>query len=285
MSVKVYSQPGKVYPQPDFEARRETDNAGWSATQTFRIRSGTLSQVAATGYFANNRQATLLDPSLDSYWSFLRLRSVDFRNEVGGWQDIVVRYGGIPSVDPNGNPVDDPSEFQVTYSMRGVTGDVALQDHPKWQALEGVEKNALGKIANGEYGYGPDPFSDDPEFATYKVGSEVNVYFDNDPITSNNAKHFAMILAEGKTTYKGSGFTWTKRWNSLERITNAQLNLLGKIVNAPPGPPPQPAGDRNWLLAYANIEQQGELGSTPTYVNELVFEMSEPGGWDQFLQG
>jgi hypothetical protein len=292
MSAIVYSQPNKAYPQPDFEARRDTDNAQWTGSQTFRIRKGTLAQITSSGFFAQGRQATLLDPALDSIWSFLRIRSADVQNSVGGWQDVIVHYGGIPSTDGNGNPVDDASEHQVTFSMRGVTGDIPLQDHPKWKELDADERNALGKIASGEYGYGPNVFDDSPSpgFATYKAGSYepgegLSFLITPDPISSDNAVQFARLIAEGVTTYKGAGFTWSKRWNSTEPITNAQLNRLGKTVAAPPGPPPQPAGDRDWLLTYANIEQQGEIDANPTYVNELVFELSEEGKWNEFLQG
>jgi hypothetical protein len=285
MSATIHKNPAVLaYPQPDFQARRDSDNSGWTATQTFRIVKGTLNDAPVRAFFAINTPATILDPSLDSIWSFLRLRNVDIQTTVGGWQDITANFGGIPTVDGNGNPIGDLSEFQVTYAMRGVTGDVPLQEHPKFKALAESERVALGKIASGEYGYGPEFNSDEPNRTYFfENGNQTMFLPEFDPIETEDAKTFAILFTQGETSYKGAGFTWSKRWTGTEPITAAQLNLLGKIVANPPGNPPTPSGDRDWLLAYANIEQQGEINANPTFTNELVFELSEPGGWDTFL--
>ena len=284
MSARIFIGAGiEVIPQADFSAQKIDNNAGWQAQQSFQIIKGKLDDPIVRQYFGINKSITELDPNSANVWSFLRVRDISPQVIPGGWEIVVVNFGGIPSVDSAGNPITDPSEFAVSYSMRGQVSDASFQDHPKWKALSADERNALGKIASGVYLYGPDFGTPPQPYITFKSeGGEVFTPLVPDPIVSNDAKDFAIRLAEGRNSYRAGGITWAKRWASLQRLTSQQINLLGKIAT-PPGAPPTPS-TRNWMLSYAAFDQTGEENANPQYTNEVIFELSEPGGWDAFLQ-
>jgi len=283
MSAKIYIPGGtQVIPQPDFQAFRESDNGAWLATQSFWIVKGALNSAVTRAYFGIGKSITQLDPNAAAIWSFLSVRKISTSVIPGGWEVVTVEFGGVPSVDGQGNPINAPDEFSVTYSMRGQTSDAPFQDHPKWKQLSDIEKNALGKIASGDFIYGPD-FDDPEEFRTFR-GGEIGFEVNPDPIQSDDAKEFAKLLAQGLNTYRAAGFTWSKRWAATAPLSSGQLNQLGKITT-PPGGPPTPGSGRNWLLVSANFEQTGDTSSNPSYTNEIVFELSQEGGWDSFLHG
>jgi len=281
MSVKIFKPSGiQVIPQADFNAFRESDNGAWLATQSFWVVKGELNSAVTRSYFGINRSITELDPDADGVWSFLRVRKISTSVIPGGWQVVTVEFGGIPSVDANGNPIQSEDEFSVTYSMRGQTSDAPLQDHPKWQDLSDDEKNALGQIASGQLIFGPDWLDPSGNVTAYADSRSV---ITPNPITSTDAIKFAKLLMQGKNSYRAAGFTWSKRWVSRLPISSSQLKSLGKI-KTPPGGPPTPGGGRDWLLVAANFEQTGDTSSNPAYTNEIVFELSQEGGWNSFLQ-
>jgi hypothetical protein len=56
---------------------------------------------------------------------------------------------------------------------------------------------------------------------------------------------------------------------------------MGKIDSAP-GNPPEPGGGRNWMLVSADQVQNGD--GDYLYTNQVNYLLSEPGGFDIFLQ-
>lgn len=284
MSNRIFISPGvSVIPQADFTATRPTDNGAWEATQSYMIVKGSLDQPAVNNYFAIGRPIKDLYPQIDDIWTFLRVRDLALTTMDGGWQRATVTYGGFPAVDQSGNPISSPDEFAVTYQLNGQVSDDTLANHPKWKALSDTEQSWLGRLMSGELIYAEDPF--DP--GNYAIGrpGEITAIVSPNPITSNNGKEFALRIMQGISTYRRAGYTWSKRWDASAPITAAQLNLVGKIVANPPGDPPSPQ-NRDWLLTAANIDQRGEEGAQGTvYNNELVFELSEQEGWDEFLYG
>jgi len=282
MSARIFIAPGiQAIPQADFAAMQADDNGSWTATQSFQIVKGSVDDPLVRDFFGRDKSITQFDPNAAQLWAFLRSRKASFLTIPGGWDIVQVEFGGFPNLDDQGNPVN-PGESFVTYAMRGQIADTPLPDHHKWKALDLSERIALGKLMSGEYGWGPE----------YNGTGNVTYFFDNgeqsvfldDPIVSADAIQFAQRITEGRTSFRGAGFTWTKRWSALSPIPSAQLNALGKITNNPPGSPPTPSGNRDWLLVAANIEQSGEIDANPTFTNELVFELSEQGGHDEFLQ-
>lgn len=285
MSAKIFISPSIIaIPQPDFEANRDGDNGAWQASQSFLITKGKIDDPITRAYFGIGKSVTMLDPNAAATWGFLNLRRISVITQMGGWEVVRVDFNGIPSVDGSGNPIVQ-DEHAVTYAMRGQVSDAPLQEHPKFKALTALEKNALGKLISGEMQWGPDWLD---------VGSFVFSYPQQqdgsfgavtpNPITSSDGVQFANRIAEGVTTYRKAGFTWSKRWASENPVTATQLNSLQKIVTTPPGSPPKPGTGREFLLVSALFDQTGETDANPTFTNELVFELSDEDGWDSFLQ-
>lgn len=287
MSNTIFIAPGiGVIPQPDFEARRPTDNGGWEATQSFIIVKGRLDDPTVNAYFQVGRPIKQLDPNADDTWTFLRVRDQSVQTLPNGFQRVIINFTGLPAFDFTGQPIADPGEFSTTFSLAAQTSDAPLSSHPKWKALDEKERNALGRIAIGEMVYVEDIVFDPGVFVfAYAGQGGPGSTLSPNPITSADAVQFALLLMEGESTYRRAGFTWSKRWDGIAPITAAQLAKIGEIVVNVPGSPPTPQS-RNWILASANIEQRGETGAEGTvYQNELVFELSVEDGWNQFLYG
>jgi len=280
MSARIFIKPGTLaIPQADFNAQRQDDNGAWTATQSFQIVKGALNSAVTRSYFAINKSITELDPDAASVWSFLRVRSIGTSVVSGGWEFVTVNFGGFPGVDGNGNAIADQNEFQVTYSMRGQTGDSPLSEHWKFKALDPEERTALAQIAAGQIIYGPDWLDPDGYVC---IKADTGEHITPDPITSSDGIEFATKLSQGINSFRSAGYTWSKRWAGSTTLTGFDLSLLGKITS-PPGSPPTPPGERDWLLVSANIEQTGEINANPSFTNEVVFELSEEGKWDSFL--
>jgi hypothetical protein len=283
MSATIFIAPGvQIIPQPDFEVSRPTDNAGWVATQSFLIQKGKFNDITTRTRFAVGRAITDLDPSADSVWGFLRLRSISVIGEVGGWQRVRGEFSGFPEVDANGNPID-AQEFAVTYALRAQSSDAPIYEHPKFRDLDQREKIALGKLLSGEWSYTEDTVFDPGEYVVSISGTEPLIIKTPNPIQSDEAKDFAIRIAQGVSTYRKAGYTWTKRWDSRQKLDDEILSEIGKKETQMPGQPPTPDG-RDWMLVSAQMEQVGEDGSTGIiYNNELIYELSDDGGWDTFL--
>lgn len=285
MSLIQYSTPGQVIPQADFEASI-SDNGLWTGSQSFLIRKGSLDSPSMRANFAIGRQITSLDPNADSFWSFLRIHRITPSTDVGGWTRLNVHLQGFFS-DGGGDGEEEGiiSDDFVTYSMRGETSDAPISEHPKFKGLGVNEQIALGQLMSGVYVWrvsNPEASVGDFEFQLY-YASDLEQEIEVVPqLTSVNAKKFAELIASGAMSYRRAGYTWTKRWSSEVKMTPAQLNKLGKIAN-PPGSPPTPTGGRDYMLVSAGFEQTGNITAIPTYTNELVFELSDSDGFDQFL--
>lgn len=285
MSLIQYISARQVIPQADFEASVD-DNGLWTGSQSFIIQKGLLDDPSVRMEFGIGRPITELDPHADSVWNFLRIRRIQPSTEVGGWTRVYVHLQGFSvgsaEAGQGGQPADD--EVFVTYSMRGETSDAPLVDHPKFKALPISDQILLGRLAEGFYTWGisnPDADIGDWVFELqYTDGREG----DAEELTNNaDTRQFANRIASGMTTYRRGGFTWAKRWSSKTPLTSTQLNLLGKISN-PPGPAPSPGNGRTYLLVSAGFEMAGNEAVDPTYTNEIVFELSDNGGHDTFLQ-
>ena len=244
------------------------------------MKRGALDNPAIRNLFPSGARATALDVNLESFFVFLRLVNVEnISNLPGGFVSITVNFAGLQGSE-NGSTVNAAGLIAPTFSLRGTARTAPLSDHTKWKALDIAERTALGKLLTGEWAWGPDPFASGSANYTYVPGNPSAAVVP-DPIVSANALEFAQRISEGVTSYEGSSFEWSKQWQSNIGIQEAQLNKMGKIT-APPGLPPDASGGRDWLLVSADQVQNGD--GEYLFSNQVNFLLSEPGGWDSFLQ-
>jgi hypothetical protein len=282
MSAIIFGiKPNSVIPQPDFKASKSA-NGGWTASQSYMAKRGAMDNTAIRSLFPSGQLATILDPNLESFFSFLKLVEVsDISNLPGGYVSITISFAGMqPSEGGGGGGNNADGEVSPTFSLRGVARNTPLNEHPKWKALEQEEQIALGKLLSGEYAWGPNPFTETGISATYIPGNP-NVFLPVDPIVSDDAVRFAFRISQGITSYEGASLEWSKQWQSTVGIPPAQLEKLGKI-DTPPGTPPDASGGRTWMLTSADQVQAGD--GDYLFTNQLNFTLSEQGGWDEFLQ-
>jgi hypothetical protein len=246
-------------------------------------KRGALDNPAIRALFPSGARATELDPNLETFFSFLRLVEVsDISNLPGGFVSITASFAGMQpsSGGGGGGGVNENGDVSPTFSLRGVARNTPLNEHTKWKQLDESEQIALGKLLTGEYGWGPDPFTEFGTNATYIPGNP-NTFLPTDPIISDNAVRFALRISQGITSYEGASLEWSKQWQSTVGIPPARLEKLGKI-DTPPGTPPDASGGRNWMLTSADQVQAGD--GDYLFTNQINFTLSEPGGWDTFLQ-
>jgi len=279
MSAIIFGiKPNSVIPQPDFRASKSA-NGGWTGSQSYQTKRGALDNTAIRDLFPSGVRATELDPNLEQFFKFLRLVNVEnISNLPGGFVSITVNFAGMQgsesgTVNPNG-------DIAPTYSLRGTARTAPLNYHPKWKALDEKERTALGKLLSGEWAWGKHPDLPGSAKRTYIPGEKAKAVTP-DPITSENGIKFAQRISEGITSYEGSGFEYSKQWQSNKGISSSQLNKMGKIAN-PPGNPPEPSGSRNWMLVSADQVQNGD--GDYLFSNQVNFLLSEDGGFDNFLQ-
>lgn len=282
MSAIIFGiKPNSIIPQPDFRASKSA-NSGWTGSQSYQMKRGALDNPAIRNLFPSGARATELDLNLESFFSFLRLVNVeDISNLPGGFVSISVNFAGIEG-SGSGSTVNADGQIAPTFSLRGTARTVPLNEHPKWKALDIKERNSLGQLLKGDWSYVEDPTVPGVyQLAVFTGEESYSVRPSADQLTSDDAKAFAQRIAEGVSSYEGSAFEWSKQWQSNLGIQEAQLNKMGKIT-APPGNPPNATGARDWMLVSADQIQNGD--GDYLYTNQVNFLLSEPGGWDSFLQ-
>jgi hypothetical protein len=281
MSAVIFGVPlNGIIPQPDFSASKSA-NGGWTASASYKMKRGAMDNATIRGLFPSGAKATDLDPNLESFFSFLKLVNVDdISNLEGGFVSIRINFAGLQGGESA--TVNADGSLNATFHLRGTARTAPLTDHPKWKSLDIKERHSLGKLLTGEWSYVEDPTS----LGTYQIGvftgeEAYSVRPPADQLTTDDAKAFAQRIAEGITSYEGSSFEWSKMWQSNIGIQAAQLNRMGKIDSAP-GNPPEPGGGRNWMLVSADQVQNGD--GDYLYTNQVNYLLSEPGGFDIFLQ-
>jgi len=276
MSTKRGITDNQIYPQPGFSANRD-ENGGWSGSAEFILTTATWNQSTFKARFARGVSITTLDPTIDPYFSFLKITSQSVVRNEGGLVTVRVDVTGGQSAQFSGPDLGE--ETPTTYRLEGRLQEALLTEHPKCKVLTDVEQVALGKLISGEYAYGPDPFTD-PSSATnvtFIPGAEQIVILSPDPITTDDAKAFALRISKGQKTYLVPAIVWTESTQGTDPMTAAQLNKLGYIAT-PRGDPPNVTGSRNWMLTSASQEQRGEL-----YQTQLEWTLSDREGFDDFI--
>jgi hypothetical protein len=259
-------------PQPEFRARRE-ENGGWSASHQITARAENV--LALISAVQIGQPITSVDPTIPSEFNFLLIDSFEIAREEGDlYVANITAKGGEFDQFQTGEEGGLSTEALPTYELRGTLSDQPLSRHPKYVALTYVEKYYLSLISSEIYYYDVTEnalTSSNPAFANW-VG-------ESNPLSSEDAKDFALKIQAGETTYRVPQFTWTETTEGDSPLTTNQINKLGKIA-VPRGGPPDTGGSRDWLLTDASQSQSGLL-----YRTTLEWTMSDEEGWDTLLYG
>jgi hypothetical protein len=268
---------GLIYPQPGFTPQRD-EKGGWTASQSYGMLKATWGNVAVRLLFKEGASIIGLDPSLESFWGFLRVTSVVVSHEEGDHIYVTATFSGSPTTQfsdgEEGGISDDAAPI---YRLSGSLGDMPISEHPKFKALAETEQIGLGRIISGEYTWGPDPRSGITDNFTQLIAGDSYQTVVPDPITSAEGIEFAKLITKGQTTYLFPTVTWTETTQGAGKLTAAQLNKLGKI-STPRGGAPTPTSGRNWMLTGADQEQSGLLFQTT-----LQWTLSDADGHNDFL--
>jgi hypothetical protein len=262
----------EVKPQPGFTATRQ-ENGGYIGRHSFAI-SRSAWENGAANQFSKGQPITSFDDSLPFSWNFLKIVETEIVSEEGDIVIVAVTLSGAQGATYG----EDDEAPDPTYRLSGQLQDAPLSMHPKWEALEDIEKAGLGLLMRGQAEYDLPTFKvgsysvEDSTFNAIKDSTGAEIVMD-----SEDAKEFALRIARGETTYSRPVITWTESAQGTDGLTNAQLNKLGNI-STPRGDPPEASGTRDWMLTSAFQEQRGDLFTT-----DLEWTLSEKGGHDPFL--
>jgi len=265
-----------ILPQPDFDAS-QSENGGWTARQSFKIIKGGVDRSNIRSVFSSGALLIDLDPNADNYFDFLYLTNIDSVKTIeGGYTLISCQFAGVKydSITPPSGGIPNP-----TFQKRGVLSTFPIEDHPKWKALTNAEKTILGYLLSGLYVW---DIEEQEILIPQQDGSTIeNSTLSEVVVANEDAAAFANRIAQGNITYNRASYDYTVRWEEDFPFTTAQLNALGKIVENPVGDPQTPEGTRNWMLIGVNEGQDGS--GDFRFKKELVYQMSESGGYDDFL--
>jgi hypothetical protein len=287
MSAKLFLSES-IIPQPDFEATEE-ENGQWKANQSFLVKKGDFNNLATRLFFARGRNPKDLDLNNDAYFNFLKLKTTSVGTEVGGYTVIKVQFQGYEK--PIGDPPTNEKSYMTT-SLRGTLKSVPIGQHPKFPT-DATQSFMLRLLIEGDFvtnttGYRIGqwvPHRDD----TAPVGQRDTLKFhlledDDDPtlyVFDTNSYNLAQLISKGIKEYDIGTFEYVVRWSQDEPLEVSDIEKLGYIVD-PLGTPIKPSeGNRNWRLTTVNQEQEGT--EEPSYTIELVYLLSDSGGWDTTL--
>jgi len=291
MSAKLFLETGQVIPQADFSANEE-ENGKWRGSQSFWIKKGNFDDLSTRLHFRRGRTPSDLDPKNDDYFDFLKVAKTAVDTETGGYTVIRVEYQGF--VPPIGTPPPGEKPYMTT-SYRATLRTVSISEHPKYQGLSGNERRMMDLLLNDGFTLNVDghtigqwiPFRDEtaPEGEQDKMTYAIFENIDN-PLSpyefqSDESQALASLIASGRREYEIGTFEYVVRWSSDVPLTAEDVDQLGLVAN-PPGNPVKPSsGSRDWKLTTINQEQEGT--EDPTYTIEIIYLLSNIGGWDETL--
>lgn len=265
-----------IIPQTGFAPKQDT-TGGWTAAREYRMLASTFG-LNTLSTFDRGRSITTFDSTVDSFWGFLKVESKEVIYEEAEHVVVKINFTGSPS-----GQYDDSSlgnDALPTYFLSGALAEVSFAEHPKFQALSDDERATLGKLMSGQAEWAIDPFASPAAYGVFypRTGEGTgNKLPAQEQLSSGDALSFAALIAEGRNTYLRPTFTWTETTQGTTPLNAPQLNLLGR-VSVPRGTPPDPGGNRDWMLTSATQEQRGEL-----YQTRLEWTLSEREGHNAFL--
>lgn len=281
MSAKLFGFDSSTFiPAPDFQASQNEESL-WEGSQSFSISREAFDFFTGSANLLVGQPATVLDPNLADFFSFLRLTRIEAEHVTGGFARVRVFYAGYFSINQSQDP---DSAIPAAYNLSGTLEEVPLMEHPKIEDLSDEERQYLNYIVEGVAAWDVGT----SKLGTLQVesgggnpaGTFVPFPGEGQKIVSSDGIAFADLLAKGETTYKRPSFQWTKTYTSEEEIPTAAINDLGKI-STPDGDPPQPAGSRNWMLVSA--DQTQTASTAPVYDIQLSWLLSDRDGWNSTL--
>lgn len=262
-----------IVAQPGFTAT-ESQEGGWTGSHSFMIRRTAWNSEFVRNQFAVGREITLIDPNLSTFFSFLKIASINVTSDEGDFILVQTSLAGAGGGSAGQYGAD--GAIRPVYRLTCSLQDAPLSDHPKWKTFTAIEKEALSGMISGDLVF------DEPSDG---VGTrdersfwlESNSNGDPFTLTTLDAIEFAKIIAAGQTTYQKPAMVWTESTQGTAGLSFDQIQKLGKI-DTPGGNPPEPSGVRDWMLIGAFDEETGGLHRT-----ELEWTMSEAGGFNETL--
>jgi len=229
-----------------------------------------------SGTFNRGASITSFDTTVEAYWGFLKVESKTIVYEEGENVMVRITFTGSPNNQYASEELAETA--QPTYNLNGSLTSVSLSEHPKFKELAEGERNTLGKLISGQVERIFDPFDEAWVIIYPRNGDGTSIQLPSgEQVTSENGLQFAALIAEGESTYLRPTITWTETTQGNAALTPSQLNKLGRIAT-PRGNPPEPNGDRDWMLTNATQDQRGEL-----YQTRIEWTLSERGGHNAFL--
>ncbi|MFN6189930.1 MAG: hypothetical protein ACK48S_03260 [Planctomycetia bacterium] len=246
-----------------------SENGSFTATHEIVIKASDFADLSAN--FARGNLLSLVDPSVPSpFDEFLTIDTVTFVRSEGDLISFNVKATG-------GNAQFENEELAPgvvpTYQLTGQLTNADFSQHRKWKALLDGDKRLLGMLISGLLNY---DISDDILYLNNEANAKVGYI---DQLDDPDAIQFAIRIQQGQTTYQKSTYTWTETTEGKDQLPPAQIDKLGQI-SEPRGNPPEPSGDRDWMLTSATQSQTGEL-----YRTTLEWSLSDEGKHDDFLYG
>lgn len=261
----------EIYPQPDFRASRDAEGK-WTASRTYKIKRAQWQFHEAK--FVKGTAVATFDSSLEAYWAFLRVESVDVEDVEGDIKDVFVSFAGYR----DGGDPDEGSEWEISYEMRGVLTEQDIMKHPEIVANVTSSDNlqAFREYIDGKavvYGSSSNPPT---VYDVISVQTQESISTITDPDVT---KWFTKVV-EGWRTYLAPSIEWTKNTTNKDGLTQAIVDDLGKI-SVPDGNPLKPSqGTYNWLLVGLSENRTDNDTGDEAITFSATWQLSESGGWD-----
>jgi len=244
-----------------------SENGAWTATHEIVIKASDFADLSAN--FARGNLLSLVDPNVPSpFDELLTIDTVTFVRSEGDLITFNVNATGGTSQFENEELAPG---VEPTYQLTGQLTNADFSQHRKWKALIDGDKRLLGMLISGLLNY---DINDGILYLNNEANAKV-AYIDQ--LNSPDGTDFAIRIQQGQTTYQKSTYTWTETTEGKDQLTPQQINKLGQI-STPRGDPPEPAGNRDWMLTSASQSHSGEL-----YRTTLEWSLSDEGGHDTFL--
>lgn len=276
-SKQFLSQSIKYVPQAGFTAVYN-ESGGIEASQDFVVRNSDLSSASQIAtIFQRGVTWESVWPDVPVIYRKLTMRDFNPTDNGDGTSILKVNFTGyqFSAEGSSGSETTVP-----TTTLTGQLEDRPLSDHPKWEPLTSAQKFGLGLLISGQAVSSPD-FT---RVGAYNEETGIwNPWQDDsgDITLTGDAITFARIIAEGETTYRKGGWTYSYNTESETGFPATQLNSLGKIVASPPGSPIDPGAGWTWLLTAPNQTQNGPKRFTKV----LDFQLIPNNAKNQFLYG
>jgi hypothetical protein len=229
-----------------------------------------------SGTFNRGASITSFDTTVEGYWGFLKVESKTIVYEEGENVMVRITFTGSPNNQYASEELAETA--QPTYSLNCSLAPASLAEHPKFKELSDNERSTLGKLMAGmvERTWQADTETWYISFPRTDATDPPSLPLDEQLVSANSIV-FAELIAEGESTYLRPTITWTETTQGNAALNASQLNKLGRIAT-PRGNPPEPNGDRDWMLTNATQDQRGEL-----YQTRIEWTLSERGGHNAFL--